>query len=107
MSRLLTCLTVVALLALARTALAACLIALAIMLLFYSVTRPRQTLTFIANVVMLGLATTQPAAFVIAVGVVGAALVLAGAWQRRRNRSHDFGHSDPSPARRLDRDLLG
>lgn len=97
MTRLLTCLTAVILFALARTALATCLVVLAIMLLFYSATRPRQTLTFIANIVILVLATTQPVAFFITVGVIGAALVWAGAWQRRRRRSRSFSNDKPAP----------
>lgn len=84
MSRLLTLLVVLALLAVVQAAVAVLLIALAIMLLFYVATRPKETLIFILTLLLFGLASARPIACIVAFGVVGLSWVALDA--RRKTR---------------------
>lgn len=95
MSRFLTFVTAIVVLAIVQAALAALVVALAIMLLFYSVTRPRETLIFVGTLALFGLANAQPLAFIIALTAIGVAVVTAGAWRRRRGQSQMIRHRLP------------
>ena len=88
MKGLLTFLTVVIVLAIVRAVLVALLVGLALMLLYSFITRPRETLVFIGTLTLFGLASAQPIALIIAVAMVALAVVVVGAWQRSRGRSH-------------------
>jgi len=81
-SRFLTFLTVVIVLAIVRAVLVALLVALVITLLFSFITRPRETLVFICTLTLFGLASAQPIVLIIALGVVALAVIVVGAWQR-------------------------
>lgn len=107
MTRVLALLMVVLILASLRATLAVLVVALAIMLLFYSVTRPRQALMFLGNVVLLGLASTHPAAFIIGVGIIGATVVAVVGWHHRRPTADSFGVRQHHRADDSDRHLLG
>lgn len=106
MTRVLALLMVVLILAALRATLAVLAVALAIMLLFYSVTRPRQALMFLGNVVLLGLASTHPAAFIIGVSIVVATIVAVAAWQRWRPVTSGVGVRRHHAAESSDRNLL-
>ena len=86
MNRFVAFMTALLVLAAIQAAVAALVITLAIMLLFYSVTRPRETLAFLGALTILGLANAQPAAFIVTVGVIALAVVIAGAWRKSRHR---------------------
>ena len=70
-------------LAIIRAALIALAIATVLTLLFYSATRPRETLLFMGVVVVTGLATARPAAFIAMLGFIGVAVVVAGVKRTR------------------------
>lgn len=94
--------TVVIILAIVRAVLVALLVALVIMLLYSFVTRPRETLVFIVTLTLFGLASAQPIASIIALGIVALAVVVAGAWQRSRHRlllADGREHRPPDPER--------
>ena len=76
-------LTLCIVLAIVRAALIALAIATVLALLFYFATRPRETLLFMGTLVVTGLATARPTAFIVALGVIGAAVVFARAMQNR------------------------
>lgn len=69
-------------LAVVRAVLIAIAIATVLALLFYFATKPRETLLFMGVLVITGLATARPALFIVMLGMVGAAVVLAG-WKRK------------------------
>ena len=107
MSRFLTLLTAVVVLAALKAAVTVLVIVLAGILLFYTVTRPRQTLMFLTNVVLLGLASTHPVAFIIGVGIVGAAVVLVAWRQKRQPSSGQRALDRPQLLETSDREPLG
>lgn len=109
MSRFLTFLTVCVVLAIVQAALTALLVALAILLLYAFVTRPRETLVFVGTLLLFGLANAQPVAFIIAVAIVALAVVVAGGWPRSRRKlllTDGRQHRPPEPGRQA-QDLLG
>lgn len=74
-------------LAIVRAALIALAIAMVLALLFYFATRPRETLQFVGVLIVTGLATADPALFfVVMLGVIGVAVVVAGARRRKPRR---------------------
>ena len=70
MKGLLTFLTVVIVLAVVRAVLVALLVGLALMLLFSFIARPRETLVFVGTLTLFGLASAQPIACIIGLGIV-------------------------------------
>ena len=76
MDRLLTLLSVVLLLALIQAAVVALAIALVLALLYFGVTRPRETLAFVVSSVVIGLAGAYPTATIAILGVIGVAAVV-------------------------------
>lgn len=103
MDRLLTLLSVVLLLAVIQAAVVALAIALVLALLYFGVTRPRETLAFVVSSVVIGLAGAHPTATLVILGAVGVtALVLPVVRPKAAlpsSRSRWLG-------RRLDRDRL-
>ncbi len=75
--------TLCIILALVRAALIALAIATVLTLLFCFATRPRETLLFMGTLVLTGLATARPALFIVMLGVIGVALVVAGVRRRK------------------------
>lgn len=76
MDRLLTLFSVVLLLAVIQAAVVALAIALVLALLYFGVTRPRETLAFVVSSVVIGLAGAHPTAALVVVGVVGVTAVV-------------------------------
>lgn len=76
MDRLLTLLSVVLLLAVIQTAVMALAIALVLALLYFGVTRPRETLAFVVSSVVIGLAGAHPTAALVILGAVGVTAVV-------------------------------
>ena len=109
MSRFLTFLTVVIVLAIVRAVLVALVVALVIMLLFSFVTRPRETLVFIGTLTLFGLASARPIACIVAIGIVVLAVVVMGAWQRHTpvRLLADEGEHHSQAGSRLGQDLRG
>jgi hypothetical protein len=70
-------------LAIVRAALIALAIATVLALLFYFATRPRETLLFMGTLVVTGLATARPGLFIVMLGVIGVAVVVAGVRRKR------------------------
>lgn len=70
-------------LAIVRAVLIALAIATVLALLFYFATRPRETLQFMGVLIITGLAAARPAAFIVMLGFIGMAVVVAGARRRR------------------------
>lgn len=71
-------------LAVLRAVVMALVIAVPLALLICFVTRPRETLAFVGTMGLLSLATAQPVAFIIALGVIAIAVVVARL--RRKSR---------------------
>lgn len=78
--------TALVVLAVLRIALVLLAVAFAITLLFFLVTRPRETLTYLGSLVLIGLASERPVAVIVAFGVVTIALSLCD--PRRRSRQY-------------------
>ena len=76
MDRLLTLLSVVLLLAVIQAAVVALAIALVLALLYFGVTRPRETLAFVVSSVVIGLAGAHPTVALVILGVVGVTAVV-------------------------------
>jgi hypothetical protein len=70
-------------LAIVRAALVALAVATVLTLLFYFATRPRETLLFMGVLTVTGLATARPALFIVMLGAIGVAVVVAGVRRRR------------------------
>ena len=101
-------LTAVVILAIVRAALTALLVVLAVMLLWSFLTRPRETLAFVSTLMLLGLASAQPIAFMATFGIIALAVFAAGVGQKGRLRSgRTDDHRQHCRASVLDRDLLG
>ena len=81
--------TVVALLtlclvcAILKAVVVALVAALLLALLWSFVTQPRDTLLLLVTLALMGLANAHPIAFIVALGVVGVAGVVAGAKRKR------------------------
>ena len=94
--------------ALLRMLVTALLLGLAVLLVFSFITRPRETVAFLGGLLVVGLASARPGAFIIVVGIVALAMVALCAWrkpQRRLLLSDD--REPPADDERLDRKLLG
>lgn len=73
-------------LALARTLLMVLVVVLLLALVHAFVTRPRETMVFIATLILSSLAVAQPLAFIMgAVGVIGLVVIGGGIKRKRRN----------------------
>jgi hypothetical protein len=80
MNKFLTLLVLGAVLAVARVVLVGLAVALVLVLAYSFITRPGQTLVFLGAITLLSVASAEPLAFVIALGVVGVVVVMvAGA----------------------------
>lgn len=86
MSRFLTLVLALVVLAILQAAVAALVLALTIMLMFYLVTRPRETIAFVGTLLVFGLASARPVAFIVTAGIVALAVVVVGARRKSRNR---------------------
>jgi hypothetical protein len=96
-------------LAIVRAALIALAIATVLALIYAFLTRPRETLVFLGVLTLSGLATAQPLAFIIALAVLGVAVVLAD-WKRtlsNQPRLTDQSEQQSPGGNRPDRDVLG
>ena len=76
MDRFLTLLSVVLLLAVIQAAVVALAISLVLALLYFGVTRPRQTLAFVVSSVVGGLACAHPTVTLVILGAVGITAVV-------------------------------
>lgn len=70
--------------AILRAAVVALVLALTLFLLVSFIRRPYETLLFLASLGGLVLVNSRPLACAVAVGVIGVAVVVAGAWQKPR-----------------------
>jgi FlaA1/EpsC-like NDP-sugar epimerase len=77
-------LTLCIVLAVVRAVLIAIAIATVLALIFYFATRPRETLLFMGVLVVTGLAAARPALFIVTLGALGLALLVAGNKRKRR-----------------------
>jgi len=105
----LTLLTALVVLAILRVALVVLVVALAILLLVCLVIHPRETLTYLGTLVLIGLASERPVAFIVTAGVVALAVVFAGARRKAGHRlllTDQREHRPPEPGRPA-QDLLG
>jgi F0F1-type ATP synthase assembly protein I len=69
-----------------KAVLIALLVALLLVLAYASITRPGETLVFMVALTIFTVASAQPVAFIITLGVVGVAVVVAGARAKARGR---------------------
>ena len=109
MKALLTLVTVVIVLAIIKAVLAALVVILAIVLLVSFAISPRDTLIYLASILMFGLASARPTAFIVTLGVVYLTLIIVDALRRPRPRlllTDGREHRPPDP-RRPAQDLLG
>ena len=84
MNRFLLFVTVCVLLALVKAAIIALGIALLLAVLVALIKHPRDTLLCLLTVMLIGLANARPMAFIVALGIIGVAVVVAGAIQKSR-----------------------
>lgn len=77
MSKFLTFLVLLVGLALVQAAAVAIVAGLLLTLLVCFATRPRETFLCLATLALLGLANAQPVAFIVVLGIIGVAVVLA------------------------------
>jgi hypothetical protein len=61
-------------------------VSLLLVLAYASLTRPGETLSFIGVATLFTVASAQPLAFIITVGVVCVGVLVAGTWANRRMR---------------------
>lgn len=106
LSRFLTLVLALVVLAILQAAVAALMLALTIMLMFYLVTRPRETLAVVGILMVFGLASARPVAFTVTVGIVAVAVVVLGGRRRSaRARQTTSGqkddHHDPERLERI------
>lgn len=78
-------LTFCVVLAVIRAVVVALAIATLLALLVFFATRPRETLLFMVVLVLTGLATAHPVAFIVMLGAIGVAVGLSGV-QRTRSQ---------------------
>lgn len=71
-------------LALLKMLVMALLVGSAALLFFSFITRPRETVAFLGSLLVVGLASARPGAFIIVVGIVALAVLAVGAWQSRK-----------------------
>ncbi|GAA0655345.1 hypothetical protein [Brevundimonas lenta] len=77
-------LTLCIVLAVIRAVLITIAIATVLALLFYFAARPRETLLFMGVLVVTGLAAARPSLFIVTLGVLGLAVLVAGIKRKRR-----------------------
>lgn len=77
-------LTLCIVLAVIRAVLIAIAIATVLALLFYFAAKPRETLLFMGVLVTTGLATARPALFIVTLGILGLAVLVAGIKRKGR-----------------------
>jgi hypothetical protein len=82
LNRVLTLALALLVLAIFQAAVAALVVPIAIMLLFYLATRPWETLIFLGTLLVFGLASARPVAFIVMAGIVGLAVVVMGNHRR-------------------------
>lgn len=70
--------------AILKAAVVALIAALLLALLWSFITQPRETLVLLVTLALMGVANAQPLACIVALGVVGVAVVVAGAKQKPR-----------------------
>jgi len=73
-------------LAVLKAAAIALMVTLLLALVFAFISHPRETLLFLGSSAVLGLATAQPLAFILVLGVVCLALVVSDAWRASRKQ---------------------
>jgi len=73
-------------LAVLKAVLVALVVALLLVLAYAFVTRPAETLAFLVALTIFTVASAQPVAFIITLGVIGVAVVVAETWQKARSR---------------------
>lgn len=61
-------------------------VALLLTLVVAIIIRPRDTLVLLGGLGVLGLASAQPIACIVTLGVVGVAIMLAGAWRKPKHQ---------------------
>jgi len=79
---LLTLLTVCVVLAILQAIVAALVLGLGVLLLVAFITRPRETIAYLASLLLFGLASTRPGAF-IALTVVSVVALVAAEFRRK------------------------
>jgi hypothetical protein len=84
MNRFLLFVTVCVVLALVKAAIIALGIALLLAVLVALIKHPRDTLLSLLTVMLIGLANARPMAFIVTLGIVCVAAVVAGASQKSR-----------------------
>lgn len=84
MKKLLVLIILCVALAVIRAVAMALAVALALMLISSFIARPRETLVFLGTLSLSALAVAQPLACIVALGVVGVAVVIAGRNRRIR-----------------------
>jgi hypothetical protein len=87
MNKVLALLILGAILAVLKVALIALVVALLLVMAYAFVTRPAGTLAFLAALTIFGLASAQPVLFIITIGVICVAVLVAGAWAKPRKQS--------------------
>ena len=83
MNKFVTLLTFCVAVAILRVVVVALIAALALALVWSFITRPREMLVLLGTLALMGLANAQPLACIIALGVLGIAVVLAGRTRKR------------------------
>ncbi len=84
MNRFLLLVTVCVVLALVKAAIIALGLALLLAVLVALIKHPRDTLLCLLTVMLIGLASARPMAFIVTLGIVCVAAVVAGAMQKSR-----------------------
>ena len=73
-------------LAIVRAALIALAFATVLALIYAFLTRPRETFVFLGVLTLSGLATAQPLAFIVMLGVIGVAVVVLVSRKQKASR---------------------
>lgn len=87
MNKVVGFLTLCLVVAMLRAMVVALVVAMIIALLWSFITQPRETLVLLGTLALMGLANAQPLACIIALGVLGIAVVLTGRRRRQKLRS--------------------
>lgn len=106
MSRFLTFVMLLIGLAVVQAVAVALVAGLLLALLFCFATRPREALLYLGSLALLGLASARPVALIVALAVIGVALMLArgrGRWGRSRFAGAGCARRHRTP--RLDGDV--
>ena len=82
MNKLATFLILAVALSILKAVLVALVVSLGLALMFSFITRPRETVAFVAILGLIGLASAQPTAFIITLGILGMAVVMARSRQK-------------------------